>query len=1785
MAEVGNVTALLKLDTSGFDNGIANSIGKVESFVKTMEKLGTTSTKFSDGFREIQTELNKLDTAINQLTTDAKQFESFNKLANGMNALVKAAQAFNKEGGVTVTTFTQMGNGIRAFMNAIGGVDVKLTNVVQAEERVVTSTKQLELALARVGANFGNGYQNYISQINQVQSALKNLGNGYGNYLSNINQVQSALNQTTTATNNTSNATKTMTSNMNSASNSTSTARQRFSGLTQTLGGLRTMLSMVGSMFLFNFAHNLMISVSNTVKAKSEMQSFLHTMGMTGGQIDSFNAALDRTAERFQRINKYNIGETVANIGLEFDLSAQEMEKAMSVTSMVTSEYLRAGRNADEAALAVKDIMQGQFQRLSRETGVKGEQLKEAGWSGDVNDVMGLMDALEKVAKSRHWDTFAEKASSLNDIVLITQNRLSEWATDMSEGVVPLITGSFNALLNIVDKVTAFFSGMGEALNLPDWTGTALLVTGFGVAIAGLLTQAIRLRTGMGLLQIAQNGLRQSIVATIFSIKQEEMATARATTVAKARILGVQTETMAQMGVINILKAKVLGLDAETVAQEGLTGAIAKKIYAQKLEGVQNSLNTSKNVTLLNSYIALKSGISVADAASLKWYQKLAVLNKEITVTQARTMGFGKSLKAFISSLNASRIATTLLRTAIVGLAAVLIIQFAMAVQKSAQTMKNFNDLVENGDDKIRKVKEQFGETSEEAKKMTEAVERARSAMSKFEKRKEVATDRANRTVAKYLEDAGIDQEKIREITNQALRDANAGVSIVARTGDEIEKTYRGAANSIGLMKDKLKGDEYSKYAEDMLTSADRIAVAQEKMMMSDSAMDRFFGWIDFTVEQLGHWWTEFSTNLAHQDWGAAWTHIWRGFMRGFGQLSIASDIWGAVYKALGFEAYKGTGWAGVKDIANEWKGKGWELIGFKNTADAVKNLFSTGDFDIGTTLGSIGDIIRAYFKDYLSSGSWGWDPVKDMYKFIYDTFHNFSWKNIGEIIRNYLVGGESWGFDPVRELYKWIETSFKDFGKMMDGIVSLIKLPNFGEMIWKALFGDNGGSGGGGILKKIDPTFITDSLNGVIQSIGEWWSAIDWSAILGQGGGIFNKLLGLDENTDIGAMLGQKLAFAQEYINGFVTYVSSYFANLPASILTYLSQIGTNILTQGGLWVQYGVEKASNLVTSVVSFISQLPSRVYTYIVQTGSNILSGAISWVSNARNKATETVNAVRDKVAELPQEVYNEFVKIGDRIRQAIDGAVRAALQFGTDVKNAVLNALGIHSPGFVQEALAKEFGDIGGRIAENTSTVQSEASDFGQAIVTGMDSQMGNVVASATALTDAMSQTQPDVVLDGSFVGDYRADANVISGINQTISTDTTTTFDTLGATVNSTISGMSTNLQTSYTGMATTQTTSLNNMQNQNRTAFNNIQNQTNTSLNNMRSSTQNVTLQMTNAWMVMKDNIVSAANQLQTRSTAHFNTLSGHIGTFYRKLQNPSMWGGGDYKMSASHYSPHRGLRGANEVRRAFGIPTSGGRVSGGRYAGGPSLSSIPERMTLKELKNLVGGGSVFNGLDMSQEVNVIDFLNANGLALGWGDWHNPHFNRIKSTSGEWNMEGPSIMHRIPTGQTFKVKEFYNSQPQISFSSFQRMAEALFSAIPYEYYFNSDAHGSWVGALEAGSCNCYDGANALVALAATCGFSGHTQGGTWNGIPHVYAVINGKKMDTTGWQQRRDWNGVAAGSPSSMKGFGNTTEIKVTVDMTNSNIYGIDDLNSHIEEGVNRVMEEKINPSNIIGV
>ena len=338
------------------------------------------------------------------------------------------------------------------------------------------------------------------------------------------------------------------------------------SRLSKVMSSLRMIGTMVASMMVWNFAHSLITATRETVNAKSEMEGYFKMLHFSQSDVDQFNKKLDETVGKFQRINKYSLGETISSIGVEFNLTTKEMEKAMPVVSMITSEYLRAGRNANEASLAVKDILQGEFQRLSRETGVKGDQLKEAGWSGDKTDVMGLLEALDKVGKSRNWDIFVTKANSLNDAVLILQNRFGEWSADMVNVVQPTILAVFNNLMAFGQGASQSLSGMWKWLNTDSWGATATKIGLVSTAVLTLMPMLTAWRSKSKLIELASLSLNQQLTALIFGINAETVATKGSSSAIGMKILGIQAEEVAESGVMNTIRAKILGLKAEEVA-------------------------------------------------------------------------------------------------------------------------------------------------------------------------------------------------------------------------------------------------------------------------------------------------------------------------------------------------------------------------------------------------------------------------------------------------------------------------------------------------------------------------------------------------------------------------------------------------------------------------------------------------------------------------------------------------------------------------------------------------------------------------------------------------------------------------------------------------------------------------------------------------------------------------------------------------------------------------------------------------------------------------------------------------------------------------------------------------------------------------------------------------------------------------------------------------------------------------------------------------------------------
>lgn len=595
---------------------------------------------------------------------------------------------------------------------------------------------------------------------------------------------------------------------------------------------------------------------------------------------------------------------------------------------------------------------------------------------------------------------------------------------------------------------------------------------------------------------------------------------------------------------------------------------------------------------------------------------------------------------------------------------------------------------------------------------------------------------------------------------------------------------------------------------------------------------------------------------------------------------------------------------------------------------------------------------------------------------------------------------------------------------------------------------------------------------------------------------------------------------------------------------MTILTMIVNFVLMWAGQMVSAAINAATGFVNGIISYVSSLPGRFFDYLAQTTGNIISAGAQWVSSAQQKAGEMVNGAATTVQQLPGKIYTEFSKVPDKIREALPAAIQAAINFGGEIIKGILNAMGIHSPGIVQNSIADEFKGVVTKIKDAIKPAGEYATQLGDEITEkfgtpklsldtedlmpyqdldadkfenvdlasldlstmsgGLDTAVGMtdetntmIGESYNALAASMMMTLNSMVLQDQLA--YGA-----------IQTNDLTTFQNISTGLNLNLLSMSINLRTQ-----------LNNMLMTHRNAMNSANNTTRQQLAQMLSETNRVTGEMRSAWSIMAGEIISAAGRIQSEATAYFDQLSATIGNFYRKLQNPSQWAGGDNGTPST--VRHTGRDPAVMTRLTRGVANSIRRDNQLPY----TISAVRARdMGLVNPVMLE-----YMNKSSSDNLNILDLIQRGACPncfAGWIDAVDPNVSYIKNTAREWQMRGPAVhtgVGDIDTGLSFKVSDFESGTPQISWGSFVRIATAIASAIPYDFYYNSDKYGSWQNAIAHGAWNCYDGASAMVALANTCGYGGYVDCGlNWGNVGHCAAIINGYTFDTTSMANRGGW-------------------------------------------------------------
>lgn len=1567
MTNIGNIEAVLSLDASGFNKGLQSSLNALDKFSSSMNRLNSTDVEKS--LINLNATLSGLKSTLSPLKTISKELMSgFNSFSLSLSRVSKSLQ--------------QLSSFARLSDNELDKLDSVFDKLTQS---IVNTYNEIQ-KLATGDSKLNSVISEFIGLIDRLDDKLRPIDSILKNTANSTQQLGDKSREASNSMDSFSKELSEVNTKLSSIDNSTkSTAKS--------LGFLGTALRNAFSNAFNRVVSELGKSASETINAKSEMEGYFQMLKLGNGEISNFNKALDETVEKFPRLNKYSLGETISSLGIEFELTTQQMEKAMPIVSMITSEYLRAGRNTSEATLAVKDILQGEFQRLSRETGVKSKDLEDTGlWSPDdpsKNSVTDLLNALEEVGKSRNWDIFVTKANSLNDAVLILQNRFGEWSADMVNAIQPTILGVFNALMDVggifgsaMEGVWSWFSSDDISAQISRWTALSMIIGTTALAL-------VHYRTDATLTQMTQMGLTNTIASTILGLNAEKVATYGVTNAIKSRVMGLEVERVKELRVRDAILTKILGLKAEEVAEKGLLNTIKQSIETKKLQQItdeaQELISRNKSIAFIGEATAIdlvkdketgailvKEGYTIATTeqggASLGFVGALKLMILGEVEAEATTL----SLSGAIAILTAEMLMNPI--TWFIGLLTALAGAFYVVsggldahwgkMKQYHETLENSEEVISSHTDYLKKLGEEVGKDSELYKQATDNVKAFNEELGHAKAYEKVLDDKES--------SLGIDLKSRAELNSKY---AGLSSDTSKALSDSIDSTTYGLDNS------KRTLEVWNKQLEDF-DKSDRTLI---KNMQDRGAEEEDI--LNKREQHTEHYMNFMNHSKEHNESDDWLGGTWAGILAGIDSGQLYLD-------------YK------TEDFANWW--------------NDVNKTFANLPQDFSDAINKEG-----FIPDF---GAMWDDWINDAQKSLSDSWTDFT---------------EAWDNNikkPLTDLWN----NFWSFDWLLGGTVSASDgssdHPSFMEDVSDILGFD--------VQSWID-NFTSDPLGTLGIELPEF-DLLD-SLLSGLGfGNNTNDNGGSEKSSPVGTKTIDFSWIPKSIIDSISSYLNNYVGNI-----------------------------------DIVGFISNMiPSNV------------SGIYQWVMDS---------------------IINPLV---DGVKQGI---------LNTPILGDVAQLLGV---GGDTETSSQESG-------------QSVGTNFTTGIQTGL--------------------APLDGIINTAF-----------NGLNlDSITSNFTSNTSTMVTNASSTASSVS----TSFSGMKSNHKASVDSMVTNNTDAFRDMQNESRTHMLAMRDSTSNVTTQMTDAWSSMKDSILNSAKKIRDDSKSRFDSLGITIGGFYRKIQNPSLWGGSN---------------GSSTPRRVARNPSVGKALVRGvkprGYAGGLDSKSSHSSMSISQLKKELcpSGecGNLFDGYKSTDTVNVWDFLQGISGEHGLGGWNfaQSHNTYIKNKSDKWGTAPPivNLLGGINTSTGFKVGEFNEGTPKVSFSTFEQIATAIFSRIPYRLYFDSSWKGSWLGALQSGACNCYDGALALMALANTFGFRGSMAHGTWtdpNGkkTAHVWAVINGVKMDTTGMQQRGTWrpSASAGGSPS---GSSSDKTVNITVDMKGATVYGVEDLDSMIQESVSKGLQAEFN-------
>lgn len=863
------------------------------------------------------------------------------------------------------------------------------------------------------------------------------------------------------------------------------------------------------------------------------------------------------------------------------------------------------------------------------------------------------------------------------------------------------------------------------------------------------------------------------------------------------------------------------------------------------------------------------------------------------------------------------------------------------------------------------------------------------------------------------------------------------------------------------------------------------------------------------------------------------------------------------------------------------------------------------------TLFSNLGDIIWQFLNKVWYNLSSVWDDILGGLSDWIGSMIN----TVVEMGADFVNGIVSWFVNLPGTIYSYLEQLLTSIGEWFSSLITNL-------LTW-----------GASILSSIGewfsnlPTTLAEYLNQILLYIGEWFSGLITNLLLWGSqilSGIANWLMMLPQQFMIylQGLWTYLSTFALELYNQFttaawnaVTGFISWICQLPGQVWNWLIQTISTVVGWIPGFTQKAITAGTDFLKGIIDRIRKIPGEIWTWLQNTANRVKTWIPSFVQKAQESARKFVDKFKEKVKQLPQVMWDELMRIGDKIKNSVGDLVGKIKDLGRQMLDGFKNALGIHSPGYMYHAIEGEMGYLDKEILGNRMKLGDATKKLGASMIREFErndyNKMTDIYNKALSNMNTTTPTleTPTMETDGLNEVIQTKDAEMtenntlLQGLtipSEQIMTDTQlvmNSVNTMVTTINPLISSVTGNLNTlsatsiqgagileqsnqrviaSYTQLNAMINQLLTNIINKNKSAWNSVKTTTQNQLKSMLSSTKSVTAQMVQAWNSMKNSIISAANQIKSQSEQRFNSLWSTIKTFYNRIRNPGGAGSPGAGGSRRGRTSNRSI--GSVVRRSVKPLTH---------------QQTTRRINPINLKPLLTGAEIEymskSGSKMIATNDILRYFKEKGKGAGWSDVVKPNVNWIRNKSNEWKVNGPKVFGKYSTGNDlFKVKEFENGTPTISYDTFRRMAENVFSQCHYEFYWDSERYGNWVAAAHNGGMNCSDSTDFLIALAHACGLPASKVHGHWNQFGHYWANVAGHKMDTTGWMNRRTWTPAQshAGSPSKLEldsPAGTSDSVRHSGEITlnlNLDIQGADNLD---KDTVTSIVQETLGSKDVL--